>query len=133
MISVNVAASSLCLRVGDAATARGREVWCGAALSRSACFRHEACKEALTVKVAEVQSSCVVLQGHGDDITGLAFSPDSAIIVSSSRDCSLRVWQVSTGIAYSALSQSGNAVHTLLWPALQALAVPGLLSLLSHA
>ncbi len=37
------------------------------------------------------------LQGHGDDITGLSFSPDSAIVVSSSRDCSLRVWQVSTG------------------------------------
>ena len=38
-----------------------------------------------------------ILQGHGDDITGLSFSPDSAIVVSSSRDCSLRVWQVATG------------------------------------
>ena len=38
------------------------------------------------------------MQGHGDDITGLSFSPDSAIVVSSSRDCSLRVWQVSAGI-----------------------------------
>ena len=37
------------------------------------------------------------MQGHGDDITGLSFSPDSAIVVSSSRDCSLRVWQVSAG------------------------------------
>ena len=61
----------------------------------------EISREAQTVKIAGVQSSCVVMQGHGDDITGLAFSPDSAIIVSSSRDCSLRVWQVSTGIGTS--------------------------------
>jgi len=44
------------------------------------------------------------VQGHGDDITGLSFSPDSAIVVSSSRDCSLRVWQVSAGTIHSLVS-----------------------------
>ena len=68
------------------------------------------------MNLAEVQSSCDVLQGHGDDITGLSFSPDSAIIVSSSWDCSLRVWQVSTGICQRALILSGNAVDALRCP-----------------
>ena len=83
--------------------------------------------------LAEVYTICVVMQGHGDDITGLSFSPDSAILVSSSRDCSLRVWQVSTGTCHLAPSQSGNAVHTLLWldTAWQALLMPGLITLLS--
>ena len=56
------------------------------------------------------------MQGHGDDITGLSFSPDSAIIVSSSRDCSLRVWQVSTGVLNLPPLQSGNTMDTLLMP-----------------
>ncbi|CAL8467022.1 g6558 [Coccomyxa elongata] len=37
------------------------------------------------------------LAGHTDDITGVAFSPDSTLLATCSRDCSLRVWQVSSG------------------------------------
>ncbi len=50
------------------------------------------------------------VQGHGDDITGLSFSPDSAIVVSSSRDCSLWVWQVLAGTSHSLVSNVHRCV-----------------------
>ena len=41
---------------------------------------------------------CSPLQGHGDEVTGIEFSPDSSLLASCSRDCSLRVWQVASGV-----------------------------------
>lgn len=38
-----------------------------------------------------------LLQGHTDDITCVTFSPDSTLLATTSRDCSLRVWQVDSG------------------------------------
>ena len=37
------------------------------------------------------------LQGHSHYVTGVAFSPDGALIASSSRDKSVRVWEVASG------------------------------------
>ena len=37
------------------------------------------------------------LQGHSGWVTGVAFSPDGALIASSSDDKSVRVWEVATG------------------------------------
>lgn len=65
-------------------------------------------EEARGCKITMLQRALLkarsALQGHGDDITGLSFSPDSAIVVSSSRDCSLRVWQVTTGVGTCSLA-----------------------------
>lgn len=36
-------------------------------------------------------------QGHTDDITCVTFSPDSQLLATTSRDCSLRVWEVNSG------------------------------------
>ena len=37
------------------------------------------------------------LQGHSENVTGVAFSPDGALIASSSDDKSVRVWEVASG------------------------------------
>ena len=37
------------------------------------------------------------LQGHSSAVTGVAFSPDGALIASSSDDKSVRVWEVASG------------------------------------
>ncbi|KAG8795687.1 hypothetical protein FRC12_011296 [Ceratobasidium sp. 428] len=36
-------------------------------------------------------------EGHHDEITALAYSPDGAYLVSGSEDCTLRIWDVRTG------------------------------------
>jgi WD40 repeat protein len=37
------------------------------------------------------------LEGHGDQVTSVSFSPDGVSIVSGSTDKTVRVWGVSTG------------------------------------
>ena len=57
-------------------------------------------KGLLTHPDAEVRLHPVMmlcLQGHSDDVTGVAFSPDGALIASSSGDKSVRVWEVASG------------------------------------
>ena len=54
----------------------------------------------LTHPDAEVRLHPVMmlrLQGHSDKVTGVAFSPDGAMIASSSWDQSVRVWEVASG------------------------------------
>jgi WD40 repeat protein len=42
--------------------------------------------------------TCVLrLDDHTDSVTSVAFSPDGELIVSGSRDCTIRVWDVATG------------------------------------
>jgi WD40 repeat protein len=42
--------------------------------------------------------ACVLrLDDHTDSVTSVAFSPDGELIVSGSRDCTIRVWDVATG------------------------------------
>src|SRR5262249_47712853 len=38
-----------------------------------------------------------LLQGHGKDVTCLAFSPDSTTLASGSIDATIRLWKVATG------------------------------------
>ena len=57
-------------------------------------------KGLLTHPDAEVRLHPVMmlrLQGHTIDLTGVAFSPDGAMIASSSGDKSVRVWEVASG------------------------------------
>ena len=63
------------------------------------------CKADLTVRVYELASGKQVtaLVGHTDEITGLAFSPDSRLIATAAgsfwhrKDRTVRVWDVATG------------------------------------
>jgi WD40 repeat protein len=42
--------------------------------------------------------ACILrLDDHTDSVTSVAFSPDGELIVSGSRDCTIRVWDVATG------------------------------------
>jgi WD40 repeat protein len=36
--------------------------------------------------------------GHLDQVTGLAYAPDGKTLVSSAMDCTLRFWDVSSGL-----------------------------------
>ncbi len=47
------------------------------------------------------------LQGHTKEVTRLAFSPDGTILVSTSDDATVRLWEVATGKALRTLDQ-GN-------------------------
>lgn len=54
-----------------------------------------------SILVADVDTKCVVrkLQGHQNQITDMTFSGDSKWLISSSMDCSIRVWDLPTGNA----------------------------------
>jgi len=43
------------------------------------------------------------LAGHAGDVSGLCFSPDGRILASSSRDLTIRLWEVATGSELKAL------------------------------
>ncbi len=53
-------------------------------------------RELQLVKVHD-QTSRVALQGHTGSINGLAFSPDSRLLVTASTDQSMRIWDVAQG------------------------------------
>lgn len=52
----------------------------------------------------------IVLRGHADAVTSIAFSPDGRRIVSGGRDGTLRVWDTATGQETFALSAHADAV-----------------------
>ena len=53
-----------------------------------------------TIVVVEVDSGNIVgrLAGHDGRLTDLAFSPDARWLVSSAQDCSIRTWDLPTGM-----------------------------------
>ena len=69
----------------------------------------------LTHPDAEVRLHPVMmlrLQGHSDRVTGVAFSPDGAMIASSSWDNSVRVWEVASGECRATLQVRVRIPHT---------------------
>ena len=69
----------------------------------------------LTHPDAEVRLHPVMmlrLQGHSAAVTGVAFSPDGAMIASSSADDSVRVWEVASGECRATLQVRVRIPHT---------------------
>jgi WD40 repeat protein len=56
-----------------------------------------------TTQPAEMKRKALVLVGHEDQVTGVAFSPDGKLVASSSRDSTIKMWDAATG----------GEVHTL--------------------
>jgi U3 small nucleolar RNA-associated protein 21 len=56
--------------------------------------------EDFTIVVVEVDSGNIVrrLTGHDGRLTDFAFSPDARWLVSSAQDCSIRTWDLPTGM-----------------------------------
>jgi len=52
----------------------------------------------------------LVLRGHTDDLTDVAFSPDSRLLLTTSRDHTARVWEVASGQTLHVLEQGGDVV-----------------------
>ncbi len=60
--------------------------------------------------VLRTGSGTRTLEGHRDRVTGVDFSPDGALLVTSSRDSDARIWRVADGESIQAL-QHNTAVH----------------------
>lgn len=55
------------------------------------------------------------LDGHEDIVTTIAWSPDSRMIVSGSRDRTLRVWDVSSGAAVAVFEEHRSNISSVNW------------------
>ena len=53
------------------------------------------------------------LEGHTDGVTDLAFSPDGSHLYSTSRDCSMRSWDVAGKVAKESLLVGRSSFYTL--------------------
>jgi WD40 repeat protein len=54
-----------------------------------------------------------VLEGHAFRVNSLDFSPDSQLIVSGSRDATLRIWSVEAGESIEILRGHADGVNTV--------------------
>ena len=52
-----------------------------------------------------------ILKGHSDTVYSACFSPNGQYIVSTSADCSIRIWDVSTGLCIKTLKGHTGAVY----------------------
>ncbi|RYP25336.1 hypothetical protein DL767_008431 [Monosporascus sp. MG133] len=53
------------------------------------------------------------LEGHGDLVNSVAFSPDGSWLASGSRDCTIKVWDAATGACLSTLKGHGKLVASV--------------------
>jgi WD40 repeat protein len=53
------------------------------------------------------------LRGHSDNVYGLAFTPDGAVLASSSRDLTVRLWDLESGSQIQSLSGQGEHIYGL--------------------
>ena len=52
-----------------------------------------------------------MVQAHTDEVTGLVFYKGSDLAATCSRDCSLKVWRISTGAFWPALNPASWFYH----------------------
>ncbi|EPS29057.1 hypothetical protein PDE_04004 [Penicillium oxalicum 114-2] len=68
--------------------------------------------------VDETWSSCLqTLEGHGDSIWSIAWSPDGSRLASASGDKTVRIWDPATGQPESSLEGHSDSVRTIAWSA----------------
>ncbi|KAJ5646724.1 Vegetative incompatibility protein HET-E-1 [Penicillium lividum] len=66
--------------------------------------------------VDENWSSCLhILEGHGDSIWSIAWSPDGGRLASASGDKTVRIWDPATGQAESNLEGHSDSVRSIAW------------------
>ncbi|PJB30534.1 hypothetical protein CO110_00065, partial [Candidatus Desantisbacteria bacterium CG_4_9_14_3_um_filter_40_11] len=53
------------------------------------------------------------LQGHGDNVYSVAFSPDGKILASGSLDNTIKLWDVQTGAGIKTLQGHGDRVYSV--------------------
>jgi WD40 repeat protein len=57
----------------------------------------------------------MVLSGHEDELTSVAFSPDGTRIVSGALDRSVRLWDAESGELLATLVAHDDAVHSVVF------------------
>jgi WD40 repeat protein len=66
--------------------------------------------DALSTRAADWDAYHSTLEGHSRQVTAVAFSPDGQLVVSASKDSTVRVWEVATGTCRSTLEGHSDYV-----------------------
>jgi WD40 repeat protein len=72
--------------------------------------------EGITIKpdMSSTWSACLqTLEGHGQFVTSVAFSHDSSRLVSASADCTVKIWDASSGACLHTLKGHNGFVRSV--------------------
>jgi WD40 repeat protein len=78
-------------------------------------FQHEETKE-ITIKpdMSETWSACLqTLEGHSSGVNSVAFSHDSIRLASASHDCTVKIWNISSGACVQTLEGHRDDVKSV--------------------